>query len=443
MRRHYLDLALLAAATLSVGACSVYDKSLLSGGPGGGKGGNGNAGGQSGASNGGTDASFTCGHATVPTPPPPSSVVTPGGDIEFVSVMSKIDLGDSPNDPNRQMLDWHYLDLGFDLDGICTRRLSDLKTGQECLVPSYASGMPDGVDGQDNAVGRVVQFTRNAIPNFSSDSYSQQLRNGVTNMILHATNYNGEANDDQVTVETLVSAPFDSPPRAPGTAPNWDGNDVWPVAADSYDGSGNALFFDPSSYVVHGKLVVTLKDADLRLLVGVTTVSTVRLDLSLHGAFIVCDLLPTSRGHWLWTVKNCALGARLAANDLVHQLAQFPDPSDGEPLCEKSSSYPSFKDAICGLVDVSADGVTTTAACDSLSMGLTFDAEPAILGDQFDIVPPVEHCAVGAKPSEDSCENLAAGGGDASVGKTDGGPTDGGSTDAGRNRGTKDASTDR
>jgi hypothetical protein len=55
----------------------------------------------------------------------------------------------------------------------------------------------------------------------------------------------------------------------------------------------------------------------------------------------------------------------------------------------------------------------------------------------------VEHCAVGAKPSEDSCENLATGGGDASVTKTDGGPTDAGSTDAGKNRGTKDASTDR
>src|SRR5882672_1919632 len=119
-------LALLMA--LSLGACSVYDSSLLKqlgsgaggNGNGGSSGGDGNGGnGQSGGANGGAGGSGVCGHATFPLPPDPSSVITPGGNIEIVGIMSKIELGDAP--PNATIPPTEYLNLGFDLDNRCTQ----------------------------------------------------------------------------------------------------------------------------------------------------------------------------------------------------------------------------------------------------------------------------------------------------------------------------------
>jgi hypothetical protein len=394
------------AGARDASAVVVHDGSPVSAGGSGG-GGDGGAGGSPGSP--GVDATPTvsgaCGHATFPAPPAPGG--TPGGNIEIVAVQSSVDFGDS--EPSPSLPPTRYLGIGFDLDNRCTL-LSDLKTNAECHIPSYAHGAVDGADGRDNAFGGFVQFMRDVMGNFSSESFSQQLRQGVTNLIVHVEGYNGEVNDDQVVTTMLVSAPFDSPPRAKGTAPHWDGSDVWPVASDSLIGNSTPRFVDANSYVSGGKLVVTLPVADLRFVVGLSTAVTVNLDLVLHGTYLVCDVGRTTVGHWGYMMKTCTLGGRLVADDLVHQISHFGDPAfNGQPLCTNSNLYPTFKANICGLIDVSNNGFASPGTdCDSLSLGLSFDTEPALIGNVFTVSPVGEHCPPGSQPSTDSCAGSAA-----------------------------------
>jgi hypothetical protein len=445
-------LALLAA--LSVAACSVYDTSLLKqnatgsggNGQGGFSGGNpGGGGGQSAGANGGAGGGV-CGSARWPDRPSASSIITPGGTQEIVGVMSSIQLGDAFNDPNNPPT--LYRTLGFDMDGKCTT-LTTLKTATECHIPSYSGGALDGPDGRDNAVGQIVQLTRNILGDklFSSDIYSKQLQQGVTNVLVRVQDFNGEANDDQVTVTTLVSAPFLATNAAP---PQWMGADIWPISSDSYKADGTTpLFQDKLAYVVNNQVVVSLQAADLKLVVGLSDLVKINLDLVLHGAEIVCDLQKTAVGHWGWQANHCVLGARWLADDLIRQLSHFGDPGQaaGTPLCTDSNLYSTFKKNICGLIDITDNGVASTGTdCNALSMGLVFDMEPALIGNVYPVDPIGEKCIKpGTQPSLDSCENQSDGGlvGGGGTGGTSSGGTGGTKAEAGPgNGGAKDASKD-
>jgi hypothetical protein len=351
--------------------------------------------------------------------------------IEIVSVLSAIDFGDSPSNPVTQPT--RYRTLGLDVDGRCTLDPGALTTGQECHLPDYAHGVPDGPQGQDNAVGALIQFIRDRVPSFTTENYTQALRAGkAANIIFHATGYNGELNDDRVNVSLLIAAPFgsyrpngtepilDGSYSPNGTQPKWDGNDLWPIASDCLkDGKlATPRFIDENAYVSNGKLVFTIPDATLRLIVSLDSRGSANLKLVLHGGVDVCDIVPTTVGRWGYNIANCIFSARWKADDLVHQLSQFPDPltpAKPQPLCTNSLSYCTFKKVICGLIDVhSYGGLTTTQPCDSLSLGETLNLEPALIGNVFEVNDPVNRCLDEYEPSHDSCDNIPTG--DAGVG---------------------------
>ncbi|HVU02314.1 MAG TPA: hypothetical protein VHE30_11210 [Polyangiaceae bacterium] len=423
MRGSYL--ALLGAGAAVAVACSVYDETLLKpspstgsgGGSSGGEGGSpgtGGAGGNTGG-NGGGGGSTACVEKRWVDPPADSDVITRGGDEEAIGVMYKIDLGDAPSNPTDPPK--HYLDVGFDVDGKCTFGTGDaLKKGQECNVPSWGFGVADGPGGTDNALGQIIQLTRDAIKTFSSEIYSTQLQQGVTNVIVHLTDYNGEANDDQVTVATLVSAPFDSPPRAKGTHPKWDGTDEWPIASDALKDGKNVSdpkFIDKSAYVTNHKIVTKLNTTAMRLVTALTDKLTVNLQVEMTDAHIQCDLVENTAMPrvWNWVAQNCVLEARWLVNSLLHQLSQFPDPATNLPLCRDANLYGTFRDNICNLVDVAQYPGATADDCNAISMGLVFDTKPALIGNVYQVQSPKEPCPVGARPSEDDCSLPAAGSG--------------------------------
>jgi hypothetical protein len=408
---------------LSAG-CAIYDSSLTTHGPkgtggtngGSGEGQGGGAGQESGGAtqtggtgNGGSSGSAgaaVCNSKTYPPKPTDSNL---GGEIEIVGIQADIDLGDS--EPSTVEAPTHFREIGFNLDGICTTTKAPKLGG--CTLPAASDGVPDGPQGQDNAMGQVIQITRNLLGSdkFSSDIYSGQLRKGAANSILHVTGYNGKPDDDQVQVEVLVSARFDA--FDPKATPKWDGNDVWPVAEDSVIDRSvkKPRNVDPHAYVSGGKLVASLKDTGLRLLIGLTDTYDVDLTLFLHASFTVCDILPTTEGQWGFTLKNCTLAGRWTADDLIHQLWHFPDPLDlknPKPLCTSSTSYPGFKSTICNLRDIASSGTAgPTELCDALSMGVNYNTVPARLGDVFanDLFAP--RCPANATPENDSCESEA------------------------------------
>lgn len=410
-------LSALGSAALLLAGCSVYDSSLKAHGAGGStaSGGSGDgaapAGGDSGAgASGGQGGSG--GSCVLKTYPPHPAGKNLGGDREIVAVQYNIDLGDSPPaamEPSR------YLSIGFDLDGLCTETTQEALTMTRCTLPKGSVGVIDGPMGQDNAMGYVIQKVRDFVPmNFSSELYTQQLQQGAANAILHVTGYNGMADDDQVRVEALVSSNYYAymgTTTDGGTPkPKWDGNDVWPVASDSVmDGMlSKPNNVDPNAYVSNNQLVATLGDSGFRLLIGLTTAVHVNLDLHLHAAFVVCNIEPTTVGRWGFTLKGCTLAGRWTADDLLHQVWHFPDPTDlqhPKPLCTDSPPYQSFKNYICQSQDITSSGTAgPTAPCDALSFGVNFDTMPALLGDVYGFQDLAPKCNPNADPSNDSCE---------------------------------------
>jgi uncharacterized membrane protein YgcG len=435
--------AVLGAVGAFVASCSVYDSSLLVDAPA--AGGGANAGGGHGgkASSGGA---ATCDPLT--WPPKPTSVLPSEQDLDGVFVMSTIDLGDSAAGAN--------LSVGFDLDHLCTPNDDTKKTGQTCVIPSYGVGVPDGPRGQDNALGVTLQDIRkNRISEFNSENYTKGLQAGTAdNVIFHVEGYNGLPDDDQVQVEALVSAPFDTYNVA-NTRPEWKGDDVWPIASDSYDSkTGNANYVDPNAYVAGGRLVVTLSKVTLRFVVTLASHPPIQLDLNLKGAVTVCDVQADESSRWKFTVKKCTLAARWLADDIVHQLSRFPEPlfkTGTTPLCTDTSSYPGFKIGVCSVIDVASDGLATpTAPCDALSLGIDFDTEPGNIGKKFDIVPLPDPCPAARSPKNDCCDcatpgaggSASGGGGAGGKGGSSGNGGASGSTGAGDAGGSGGTTTD-
>jgi hypothetical protein len=456
MRVSYL---MLTAAPLTLAAaCSVYDSSLLLPAmSAGGSSGTATGGGGGTAGDAGSGGQAACVLKTYP--PQPTSVPAVDKDIAFVSVMHSIDLGDEQK-TSAVPFPTRFRTLGFDMDQLCTTEAN--VTEAQCRLPAYADGVLDGPGGVDNAVGASVQFVRNSITEFSSQHYSDSLAAGKSNVILRVSGYNGEANDAKVRVDALVSAAFEL--EHPGETPKWDGTDTFPVASDSVlDGDrSRPRSFDPGAYVTNNQLVASLTAVPLHLEVGLTPLKQVKLSLSLLSAFVVCDIvtLPDNAG---FKATNCTLGARWKANDLLQQLWNFPEPLVGGdqkvPLCKGAAgSYDTFKKTVCGLVDVYSLGRTgPTTECDSLSMGLTFQTDPGILGNVYEQNEATDPCPVGSQPSTDTCETLenadsgpAATGGRSGTGgtqatggaKATGGTTNSGGSDASTDSGISDASAD-
>jgi len=264
-------------------------------------------------------------------------------------------------------------------------------------------------------MGYVIQKVRDFLPDrFSSDIYTMQLKNGAANAILHVTGYNGQADDDQVRLEALVSSNYfaymGATDSGVAATPKWDGNDVWPVAADSVnnDDLSKPKNVDPNAYVSNHQLVATLDDSGFRLLIGLTNAYKVNLALHLHAAFLVCNIDATSVGRWGFTLNKCTLAGRWTADDLLHEIWRFPDPIDLQhprPLCTDAPSYPSFKQYICSSQDVTSSGTAgPTAPCDAISFAANFDTVPALLGNVYNVDTYEPPCQANDDPGNDSCE---------------------------------------
>ncbi len=343
-------------------------------------------------------------------------------------MQSNIDLGDST--VSTTMIDpMLYLNIGYDLDGRCNRTPASAKSDTACRLPPGSAGILDGPEGQDDAMGHLIQLVRTQITDFSSQNYSKQLHDGAANAIIHVTGYNGLADDDKVRVEALVSAQYDG--LMPGIKPTWNGHDSWPIASDSVMNNSLATpkNVDPNAYVSNHQLVATLDTSGYRLRIGLTSVFNVNLELHLRAAFIVCDVLPTDAGRWGFTLKHCTLAGRWPADDLLQQVWHFPDPLDlahPRPLCTNSSSYALFKNAICQSPDVLSDSfMGPTNVCDAISFGVNFDTEPAELGDVYPVDTFAPPCLPQYDPSNDTCET------DGGVSSSAGGASSGGATGAG------------
>ncbi len=404
--------AWVMAGTLVIaiaGACFVegFDVDGATGGgatttSSGGHGGTGGAGG----------AGLGCNHASWPGPPASSD---PGADdVSFVVAVrtmsfGEVDLSQGPA-------------VGYDLDGRCSCQGEDFS----CVEPDWAGGDHcDGPSGRDNAIAQLFHDLGAVDKDFTSVYYTERAENGQDSFLLRVRDYNGQPNDDQVTVSMHPSGGTDDDPcNPPDTEPAWDGADLWAINAASLNvaqggaggaagaggagGAGgqsvscglnghdldNARYLDASAYVSNWVLVASLPEVALEFSSGDDP-----LLVKLKAGFITGRLEQQSAQ---WTLREGLVVGRWTLAEFFKFIGSITNQQ--EPICTDSSVYPLLKSALCQYPDITSELTGPTAPCDALSFGVGIEADPAQIGTVMPAIEAQRLCPPETDPMFDDCE---------------------------------------
>jgi hypothetical protein len=347
MRTLFFLLFALVVAVTSMAGCSVYDPSLVVGGPGG-----------------------PCG--IQPPRRPVNDDETDIGDLGYA--LKDVQL--------LQGAGWR--NIGFDLDGICTDA-PELLT--ECTPPGRGAAREDGDQGRDNVFGESVFPTVNfAIPDLQDASRAFQER-GQGAIMVRLNGYNGTANDARVVVTVAVTvfgttaevAPQvtfagDGTPMIPPAGdypppPAWrDGDDVFWGRTDNFVGGNqaNPLIFDDNAYVSNGMLVARLPDRSDIIFPGEDSGLRARLTEAVLVGRISDDLSE---------MQNVTVAGRWAIADLL-------DTAESVGACPGSETLMTLTNLLNDVADVrSASGTGGEGVpCNAISLGVVFQGYRARWG---------------------------------------------------------------
>jgi hypothetical protein len=338
------------------------------------------AGGAAGATGGGGN---TCGHVQVPAPPASSD---PGTDMELLLAMRELDLGESrlSNGPL----------TGYDLDALCTCA----GEGASCNRPSWADAVVcDGPEGRDNAAAQLFQAASVFAPQLASSSFTAQIGSGRFSLLFRVRSYNGQPNDAQVTVALFASPGRDKDGCTPQGQPNWEGNDTWPIASTSLQppnmGQGGA---GGGGCGAPGYDFETLATPD-ELLFYVTTGNSIA-EVHLTAPQVSARIAQGAGG---FTLEEGVIAGRWPVEELRLSLVALANA--GQQLCTDDPFYNNIRTAVCDHADIASELSGPTTPCDAVSFGITFRAEPALLGPVWEPPMPMSTCPPGTDPVEDSC----------------------------------------
>lgn len=346
--RRWLALVVAPFATsvaLAWAACSIYGNSLLLPAPIA----------EAGADAGGVDSSDPCEHALAPNRPDKDD--PDGGDLEIVEAVTGLDLG----------FDAGTSAFSLDLDHTCTC------PGPESCRTTAATHCDDS-QGRDNSGGALFLKFSKLSNTFNSDKLNSALTNGKSGLLLRLRHYNGLANDTSVEFALFTSNGTVLPDGGSGPAPLHDGNDHWSASpASLLGGSGPpfiANYIDINAYVNNGVLVANA-DFPIRLISNANP-------FTLHGGVLTAVLVPQAKS---FALKQGRLTGRWSARDLLTTLQIEKDPfSTTSYLCGNDVTYQDIKTQICKATDISSNVLPDPQApCDALSLGLGFEAEPALM----------------------------------------------------------------
>ncbi len=348
----------------------------------------------------------------------------------------------SPDDPNDLIFAMRSLDFGesevvkkqvgsqqsYDLDGVCTCHPDQAATA--CKRPAFANEpVCDGPRGEDNATADLfaaaIDLAGPMNTNLSSTTQSADIETGGWSLLIRVRGYNGQADDAKVSVSIHPSPGFNYDVCLDGQTPNWDGDDPWPVDANSFKspnpsgaggqggggegGSGGVdcsgpkdtqgydldapEFVDEGAYVSNGVLVANLPTAPM-VFAGNSSYN----QLSLTAGFITGEL---AQDDGKWFLHKGLLVARWTLKEVFRTISSVV--SKGKPLCTDDPLYSLLKPAICGRVDMASKLAGPTTECDSLSFGMGFEAEPAQFGVVFASTATPGACPPETDPVLEGC----------------------------------------
>jgi len=328
--------------------------------------------------------------------PPDKKEDAPAGDGPGATLaVDELFLGDTDRSGSKNPSAWK--DYGYNLDG----KITNCK-GSECndvsgMCKPNAGGSPsaiypDGNDGVDNAFGKILLPIIVGLAQDAGQQVNEAINDGNFTILMDIEGLG--SGPDYVDLHTRLYAGVQIVDDAGNDiAPNWDGMDMWPVAPelldDPNDISSSQVQF-PTAYVSdHTWVSGTPGTLDLSLGVAGFT-----LTLQITNALISMEI-DGSRG----SASNGIIAGVIPVEPLIEELRKVAGSFD-TGLCS-GTTFDSLADQIRAASDIMSDGTQdANATCDSISIGLGFNAGAVLIGDVADPTPE----------EEDPCDEEPAGG---------------------------------
>lgn len=344
-----------------------------------------------------------CDHAN--PPPAPAKDSDPGSGVYVIALRSVDVTGRRDGGPI----------VGYDLDQACTGDPRETR-GPSCKSMTVR---PDDEGGVDNESAHLFDETR-GVPGAEGLLVGplRDLACGAENTLIVITDYNGLADDTNVSVAILESYgiaephPTEAPPDAaacgtaqPPYAAQWNITDRWSVTPGAFNRNDNRPRTTTRGYVTNFHLVVDARVGvanQFPILVGprIVQVGTPVLTGRLVPMGQDGSDLPTDRHGVTGGVKPAAfrmddgiISGRVHIDELVSAFGagRIKNTDDSNPyLCANAILYLGFKQRLCSEVDIMADQGDDfhDRACNGLSMSVQFTTSPASIGSQDVPAPP-------------------------------------------------------
>jgi len=331
-----------------------------------------------------------CESATVAPPP---TDAPPGGQFDVFTATHTIDLGETHIDDRP----------GLDLDGACTC-CAACDAAPTCApsasAPEAVCDEVDGISnaGIDNDAAKLFAAFAAGFPGaMSTPILTTQIGLGTFGIVIRLFHYNGETDDDTVSVAVYGTLGATQPPT-------WTGNDAWRIRDDSlamgFTSIDDALSLRDDAYVTGGVLVARFDTTPLVLFLANGLVVrlqdgllTARVEKVAGGGFRLLD--GTIGGTW-------------SEGEVFAGFAGL-EGADARTICTTNPSYESsFKGPLCELRDALSGGGAASAPCDAISFGMAFTADP-IAGNPVIATPPMPLPACDmtmGDPTTDACAKL-------------------------------------
>lgn len=255
--------------------------------------------------------------------------------------------------------------VGRDIDNSCT-----CPEPSTCTPPGSPELVCDGSRGRDASVNKVMAtVVQDGISAFSEEQLAQELAKGRAGLVLRILGYNGSANDDRVSVELFGKV------WTNGALPLHQGNDTWFPYEDSVQ-FDTAVDWDMDAYVRDAMLVARFPHFSLAFRPNVGQNDNPFV-VELEEAVLSGILEQGTEG---FTLKNGNMAARWPTSSFLSAFSMIQYPFDW--MCDKNLAYGVLKNDICKYADImsAASQDNQAQACDAVSWGAGFDAEPAQLG---------------------------------------------------------------
>ncbi len=336
-----------------------------------------------------------CGASTAFPESPPASAFP--GNIDITTVMRRAFLGSSAVPDAVAPLVCRA--SSFDLDGVYTcKGPKDVGSpaGSPCAAykPSTQNTC-DLAEGRDNATTALLVASVEQVGHEPS-WLDGRIEKGELGMMFQIASYNGEPDDDHVTVTVLLL--FGPERDADGgvdggedaAPPSWQPSDRWAVNGASCKDPATCKVptFTGTGYVRDQWLYASLDDLGLPIMV-----EYVRLVVPAKGARLTAHLAPPGDAGG-WAMDHARLAGRVQTTAMAEQFGSIE--VNGKPLCEQPLALPMIRDAVCRYADLPLDALDAPDAatiCSALSFSLGFFTVPGRRGRVIDPGPPSTACA--------------------------------------------------